>query len=175
MCSIPWLPPLVCSSAYDDFDEYLDALYDYFAIDFIKSNPLLLNKPVKSKRVEPYKQKDHSFWHCIEKAIPGKEICEENREIVFPLCERIRWPRPVIEKAIASEDVLAWTEIRRGSGTVERVHLFVPKESYVVVLDPRKLDSKGAPEYYYLWTTFMCQGRQAQSLMKRYEKNKKLI
>lgn len=174
MCNVPWLPPLVLSRDYCDFDDYLGALYGFFAEDFIKSNPSLLGRPVRSKRVEPYKQKDHSFWHCIEKAIPGAKICEDNREIQFPLCERIRWPRPIIEQALSSDDVLAWTETRSGSGTKERVHLFVPKEKYVVVLEPRKVSPGGIPGYYYIWTTFLCEGRQVDSLMRRYEKNKRI-
>lgn len=175
MTEISWLPDLVLSSDYDDFDDFLDALYEYYAADFIKSNPELLGKTVKSKRMEPHKGMDHSFWHCIEEAIPGVELSEENRQVKLPLCERIRWPRPIIERAIDCDDVLAWYETRRGRGTKSRVHLLVPKAEYVVVLDPRGKDADGKPKYYYLWTTFLCEGRQINSLLKRYENNEKLI
>lgn len=175
MCAISWLPPLVFARDYEDFDAYIDALYGYYAADFITDHPSILNKAVLSKRVNPYRQMDHSFWHCIERAIPGQEVCEENREVVYPLCERIRWPRPIIEQAIKSSEVLAWTEVRRGHGTKERVHLFVPAEGYVVVLDPRGKAEDGGPKYYYLWTTFLCKKRQIASLKKRYEHNEKLV
>lgn len=169
-----WVPPLVDRSSYGTWEEFVDACYACYVDDFIKSNPSFIGCPVKSKRWEPVDGRDHSFWHCIGAQDKGKPKSERNRHIKRELAERIRWPRPVIERAIAEPDILAWTEVRHGSGTANRPHLFLKPLNYVVVLEPRRTGPNGLPEYYFLWTTFLCEGRRASSLIKRYQVNYKL-
>ncbi len=173
--NLVWLPDLIMLKDYNgDWDAYLDAAYAYFAADFITDKPKLLEHEVKSKRQIAYNGQDHSFWHCIEESAGGAKD-EENRIPKIALVERIRWPRPVIEHAVNTPGVLAWSEIYRGHGTKKRVHLFVEDEDYCVVLDPRGKDCNGQPAYYYLWTTFLCEtDRQHDKLLKRYARGEKM-
>ena len=173
---IEWLPELhLLNDYHGKWDEYFEAAYDYFVRDFITSMPMFQGFEVRSKRHEAYQGMDHSFWHCIEEKSPGEAVDEENRIPKIALCERIRWPRPIIEHAIDSPEVLAWSEIYRGHGSSKRVHLLLNDERYVVVLEPRGKDGEGKPRYYYLWTTFLCEGeRQYASLLKRYERGDKM-
>ena len=174
--NVEWLPELLLFQDYNgDWHRYLDAAYDCFTKDFLEAVPKVLGVDIRSKRNKMYDGKDHSFWHCIEEHIPGAPVDEDNRIPNIRLIERIKWPRPIIEQVAKSSDVLAWTEIYRGHGTRERAHLFVPSEDYVVVLDPRQIDEFGKPAYYYLWTTFLCASeRQHQTMLRRYEKGKKM-
>ena len=174
--SIPWLPPLVLQEDYDGYKEFFDAVYGYFVDDFIKSVPSFNRRKVKSKRHVAYDGKDHSFWHCIEESCEGEVQSEENRVPKLSLCERIRWPRPVIENAISDTGVLAWKETRRGRGTKERVHILLEDEGYVVVLDPRGKDEEtGEPKYYFLWTTFICDSpRRLEQMRRRCQKSGKM-
>ncbi|WP_346695755.1 hypothetical protein [Thermophilibacter mediterraneus] len=171
---LDWLPKLLVLSDFGgDWKAYIDAAYDGFAEDFIRSTPELFGKIVKSKRYVSYNGQDHSFWHCIEESADGPKS-EENRIPKIGLIERIRWPRPIIEHVSSSSDVLAWTETVHGRGAKDRLHLFVPDEDYCVVLDPRGRGEDGKPSYYYLWTTFLCESeRQHQKLLRRYERGRK--
>ena len=173
--TVPWLPPLTLMKDYCDFDTYFEAVYGFYSDDFIHSKPKFNNLNVASERMVAYQGKDHSFWHCIEEKLPGQAVCEDNRIPKIALCERIRWPRPVIEHALEDNDVLAWIEIYRGRGTKRRVHLYFRVEQYVVVLDPRGKDDSGLPKYYYLWTTFLCEGeRRKREMLRRYENGDKI-
>ena len=168
---IEWLPGLMLQSDYDGFHSYLRAAYDAFAKDFITSSPTLMGREVRSKRHEAYQGMDHSFWHCIEEQVREEEVSEENRTPKISLIERIRWPRPIIEHVALDKRVLAWTEVYRGRGTRRRVHLFLEDEGYVVVLDPRGKDERGAPKYYFLWTTFLVDSdRRRSEIIRRYER-----
>lgn len=173
--ALAWLPDLIRLSDYGgDWDAFLAAAYGCFAHDFIQSEPKLLDKSVKSKRYVAYNRQDHSFWHCIEESAAGAKN-EENRIPKISLVERIRWPRPVIEHAVNTPGVLAWAEVYHGHGTQKRVHLFVEEEDYCVVLDPRGKGEDGKPNYYYLWTTFLCESdRQHDKMLRRYEKGEKM-
>lgn len=168
---IEWLPDLMLQNDYDGFQEYLGAAYDAFARDFITSTPKLVGREVRSKRREAYQGMDHSFCHCIEEQVRGAKVSEENRTPKISLIERIRWPRPIIEHVARDERVLAWSEVYRGRGTKRRAHLFLEDEGYVIVLDPRGKDEKGAPNYYLLWTTFLVESeRRHQEMIRRYER-----
>ncbi|MDD5805999.1 MAG: hypothetical protein PUD02_01500 [Eggerthellales bacterium] len=171
-----WLPELFELNKFDgDWGAYLDAAYGYFVADFITDEPVFLGRTVKSKRHVAYEGKDHSFWHCVEEQCKGEMVSEDNRVPKISLLERIRWPRPVIEHAISSPGVLAWTEVYRGHGAKRRVHLYLEDEGYVVVLDPRGKDEKGNPAYYFLWTTFLCEDEIARrKMLRRYEKGSKM-
>lgn len=175
MTAESWLPGLLRKADYRNEDDFISAAYAIYARDFIESSPMLLSKKVKSKRWEPKEGMDHSFWHCVEEKIKGVPVCEENRIPKQALVERIRWPRPVIEHVAKSPDVIAWKEIYRGHGTVERVHLLLDSQQYVVVLDPRGKDESGNPKYYFLWTTYLVEGkRMRQEIRRRCENGRPL-
>jgi hypothetical protein len=140
MNQIPeWLPALVCLPDYgDDWQRYLDALYGFFRLDFIESQPLFGKRPVGLKRHPLSNGKEATFWHLISEGRVEAERVPDLRR-----CERIRWPRPMIE-AIGQGSVLCWRNIRGGE---TRVLIALPDFSYVVVLADRR-------RYVLLWTAY---------------------
>jgi hypothetical protein len=75
-----------------DWNRYLDALYAWFTQDFIDSKPVFQGRRLGLKRHPMSHGKEATFWHMIQE---GKE--EEQRTPDFRRCERIRWPKPIIE------------------------------------------------------------------------------
>ncbi len=134
-----WLPPLEPFTNYGgDWQKYEDALYAFFRADFIHSKPNFPNRRWAVKRHPASKGKECTFWHCISE---GKE--EGKRVPDLRRCERIRWPRPMID-AFASTPVRCWRTTR---GRANRVLIATGDFSYVVVLEDRAT-------FVMLWTAF---------------------
>lgn len=149
-----WLPPLVPMSAHgNDWEVYLAALYEHFARDFIRSKPAYVGKRFAMKRYPMSANKEATFWHITS---TGKS--EADRLPDFRRCERICWPRPIIE-AISSETVRVW---RNNRGTDRRIVLALGDFSYVVVLDEHE-------DYVLLWTAYFVErDHQREKLRKDY-------
>lgn len=140
MSEIPWLPDLVqFENSGGDWDRYLDALYAFFKMDFIDSQPVFRGKRLGLKRFPLSKGKEATFWHFISE---GKD--ETERTIDLRRCERIRWPKPVIEHE-TEDTVKVWEQERRGE---KRIILWFENEEYLVVLAVRN-------EYVLPWTAFL--------------------
>ncbi len=91
-----WLPDLVLLNSYENsWNKYLEALYAFYKADFLNSKPKYRNMDIGVKRLPLYKNKESNFWHLIQEAYETKK--EEDRIPDLRRCERIRWPRPVIE------------------------------------------------------------------------------
>lgn len=81
-------------------------------------------------------------------------------------CERIRWPKQVIENEYMDE-IRVWEEMKNGN---TRIHLWLYAEGYLVVLDKRD-------RYCLPWTAYYVEyNHQRRKLDKRWESsiNKKL-
>lgn len=94
MTSIPdWLPPLVLFTDYGgNWNRYVEALYSYFKQDFVDSSPSFRGTQLALKRHPMEHGKEATFWHLIsEGQVEDKRVPNLRR------CERIRWPRPIIE------------------------------------------------------------------------------
>ena len=134
-----WLPALIPFSDYDGkWSSYCQAIYSVFHRDFIASKPAYPSKRFAMKRYPEYDGKEATFWHLISE---GRE--EEERTPDMRRCERIAWPKPIIE-ALSTGSVRVWKNAR---GRNERILLAVEDFSYVVVLDERE-------DYVLLWTAF---------------------
>jgi len=59
-------------------------------------------------------------------------------------CERIRWPRPIIEQ-VDAKGLKVWVSVRNRE---DRVHIWLESEDYVVVLAKRT-------DYLLPWTAFL--------------------
>lgn len=140
MSGTAWLPGLVLFEAYGgDWDGYLEALYAFFKIDFIDSQPVFKGQRLGLKRHPLSEGKEATFWHLISE---GK--AEDERLVDFRRCERIRWPKPTIEHA--DEPVIkVWENERRGE---KRICLWLEVEEYLVVLAQRR-------GYLLPWTAFL--------------------
>jgi len=147
-----WLPPLVLFEG--DWEKYLDALYGYFKQDFIDSRPLFRGRRLGLKKHPLNQGKEATFWHFIQE---GPD--EDDRVPDLRRCERIRWPRPVIEHS--DEPVLkVWANARNGE---KRILLWLEKQEYLVVLAERN-------GYLLPWTAYpVTEEHRKRKLLKEYE------
>lgn len=160
MCNTPkWLPPLVSISNYDgDWKLYLEALYNYFKQDFIDSKPFFKGRRLGLKKHPVERGKEATFWHFISE---GSH--EDERMPDFRRCERVRWPRPIIENAEATI-IKIWENSRRNE---KRILLWLEEQEYLVVLVERK-------DYLLPWTAYLVlEEHRKRKLRKEYEAYKK--
>jgi len=135
-----WLPPLVLlSDCEGDWRRYLDALYSHFESDFLRTRPHFQGQRLGLKRHPLWEGKEATFWHMISE---GR--AEATRQPDLRRCERIRWPRAIIENANDSV-VKVWETTRRNE---RRVCLWLEEEEYLVVLAERQ-------GYLLPWTAYM--------------------
>ena len=156
-----WLPPLVLLQEHNgDWEQYIEAVYKYFKSDFIDSKPRFQNKAIRLKRYPLLDGKEVTFWHITSE---GKE--EDKRVPDLRRCERIRWPRPIIEHP-SDEVIRCWTNERRQE---RRIVLWFYEHDYVVVLADRK-------NYVLLWTTYMVSYKNTrEKLIREYEGHQKRL
>ncbi len=156
-----WLPTLVLLGQYGgNWDEYIEAVYQYFKADFIDSTPQFENRNVGLKRYPLFQQKEFTFWHCTSE---GEE--EEERTPDIRRCERIRWPRPIIEH---SQDTLVrcW---RNKRGPEKRILLWFYEDDYLVVLADRG-------KYMLLWIAYpLTYKHTRKKLAREYEEYQKRL
>ena len=134
-----WLPALVRLGDHEgSWHRYLDALYAFFTQDFIDDRPEFQGRRVGHKRHPLEQGKVVTFWHLISSG-----TTEANRQIDLRRCERIRWPRPMVENS-QRPFVCCWRTRRKGES---RIVIALDDFSYIVVLAERK-------DYLLLWTAY---------------------
>ena len=155
-----WLPGLLLlGDCRGDWNAYLEAIYDAYRADFHGTLPAFQGRPLHLKRLPMSDGKDATFWHFIQEG-----SVEADRTPNLRRCERIRWPRPVIEAHAVAERIRLWCEPRsgRGGGKESRWHLALPDFSYLVVLADRN-------EFLLPWTAYPVeQSHQRRKLQKRW-------
>lgn len=155
------LPPLVLLEDFgNNWEAYFEAIYLYFCRDFVTSKPNFENKRFALKRYPLQKGKEATFWHLISEGEVEVERLPDLRR-----CERIRWPRPMIE-AIKTGKVKWWRNVRKAE---TRILIALEDFSYLVVLADRG-------EYVMLWTAYCVEydhrRRKLQDEYKNYWKEK---
>lgn len=150
-----WLPPLVLLTSFGgNWDKYVDALYAWFKRDFVDDKPIFQGKRLGLKRHPLFQGKEATFWHMTSE---GSD--EQNRVPDFRRCERIRWPKPIIEHDQDAK-VKVW---RNERGREDRICLWLEKENYLVILADRG-------DYILPWTAYLVEKpHQQRKLMKEYE------
>ena len=104
------------------------------------------------------KGKEATFWHLISEGKSEKDRLPDLRR-----CERIRWPRPIIEH-YDQPAITFWVNERRGE---KRICLWF-EEEYLVVLAKRH-------GYVILWTAYLVTKTHTKiKLKKEHEAYKKL-
>ena len=156
MCSKPaWLPELIFFENYNGvWEDYLEAVYAIFYNDFVKSIPSYRGIKLSLKKHPMIDGKEATFWHIITSGQNEEERLPDIRR-----CERIGWPKPIIEND--RDPVLkVWQNKRRGD---TRILLWFEQEEYLVVLSERR-------GYLLLWTAYMVTRiHQKKKLKKEYE------
>ena len=149
------LPALVPFSAYGDCASYLAGLYAYFEADFITSTPSFESKRWAVKRQPLIMGKEATFWHIISRA--------DNRSGARPAvemrCERIRWPRAMIDRH-RDGSFRVWQNTR---GRSTRILIALPDFSYVTILEDRG-------SYVMLWTAYCVDGSRRKQLRAEYSR-----
>jgi len=150
-----WLPPLVSFSDHGgEWERYLEAIYDYFRQDFVEDKPVFRGRRLGLKRHPMTKGKEATFWHMIQQG-----DSEEDRIPDLRRCERIRWPRPIIEHD-DDRAIKVWWNQCRGE---KRICLWFERENYLVVLADRG-------KYILPWTAYLVeQPHRQRKLQREYE------
>ncbi|SOD03261.1 hypothetical protein SAMN05216486_1098 [bacterium JGI 053] len=164
MIGSKWLPPLVeFSASGGDWHKYVEVLYNHFCSDFLRSRPEFAGKTWKMKRFPLLQGKEATFWHIISEG-----PVEDDRLPDLRRCERIRWPRPLID-AYGTDRVRCWKQ-KRGRET--RIVLAPDTFEYVVILAERG-------EAVLLWTafpvTFNHQRRKYAAEYDRYQRTQRPV
>lgn len=163
--AMDWLPPLVLFKEHDnDWNKYLFAVYWWFVADFVKDKPKFGGKRLGLKKHPLSEGKEATFWHMIQEG----EV-EAERTPDFRRMERIRWPRPVIDRADEHGDhstIKVWRNIRRNES---RVLLWLERAEYLVVLADRG-------DYILPWTAYpVDQEHRKRKLQREYEAYRKSL
>ena len=150
-----WLPALLSLSDFrGDWRLYEEALYEAFCFDFVRSRPVFRDRAVHLKRHPLLDGKEATFWHFITE---GSD--ESARTPDLHRCERIRWPRAIIEHH-DDPSVKMWENQR---GRHQRICLWLESEEYLVVLANR--DTFVLP-----WTAYtVTENHRKRKLRKEWE------
>lgn len=156
MSSMPnWLPPLILLRDHQgDWRTYLAAVYAMFKRDFVDSKPVFQGRRLGLKRLPMAQDKEATFWHMIQEG-----PVEEERIPDFRRCERICWPRPIIEHD-TDPAIKVW---RNQRGKEQRICLWFAQENYLVILADRG-------DYILPWTAYPVeQPHRQRKLEKEHE------
>ena len=89
-----WLPELIDFNDYNnDWHKYDDYLYSIFSKHFLENHPYFMGKEVYPRQHPMYNGKFESYYHIT----CGHYKDVEERAPDFRRCERIKWPKALIE------------------------------------------------------------------------------
>jgi len=153
-----WLPDLVRLVDYNgNWEKYLEAIYEFFRQDFVENRPSFRGVRLSLKRHPVIQGKEATFWHLVSE---GKY--EPDRLPDLRRCERIKWPRPIIEAGEQEPTLKVWENERDGE---TRICLWfsLEDEDYLVVLAKRN-------NYLLMWTAYpLTYPNTKRKLQKEYE------
>ena len=160
---IDWLPELLLETNFNNWDEYLEAMYKVFLNDFVDSKPVFRGITLGLKRYPLKDNKEATFWHLITQG-----DVESQRKPNPERCERIGWSRPIIDYN-SLPVIKIWENVRRRNE--KRILLWFENVEYLVVLAKRK-DKKTGREYILPWTAYpVRKPHMKMKLQKEYESN----
>lgn len=148
--SASWLPELVtCESRVSNWTAYEETIYGHYDKDFLRTPlPKLFGRDVRAK-AGTVDNRNAGFWHLISES----SGIDSERVPDFKRCERIRWPRAMIEAVSDSSRVRWWENDRRvGGKNVPRLVVSLPDFTYVVILATHE-------RYFVLWSAYTVEHR----------------
>ena len=152
------LPELVEYSNYNNWPDYLEGLYEIFRKDFIDTKPKYLGLDVVCFIEPVFQGKEFTFWHLITEG-----NIEINRTPDFRRCERINWPKPIIENS-KDGNIKVWENVRKNKKgkKTKRISICYGNWEYLVILGIRK-------KHYSFVTAYpVFRGHTKQKLKKEY-------
>lgn len=125
-----WIPDALRYSDFNgEWEKFLATVYQIFERDFKQSTPTFQGYPVTyDSRIED--GKEAVFWHITCRDDPRTK----NRELDIRRCERIPWPRPMIEHP-ADSAISVWKNKRKRD---TRVLIWLGNLDYLVVMAERR-------------------------------------
>ncbi|MCY1995836.1 hypothetical protein OW766_00745 [Klebsiella pneumoniae] len=150
------LPLLVLLEDYSGvWNDYFEVVYKIFYQDFVLTKPVFRKKRLGLKRHPEYEGKSATFWHMVSTGDQEEERIPDIRR-----CERIAWPKPIIDGS-DTPCLKIWAEPK---GKNQRIHIWFEDEGYLVVLDDRK-------DYILPWTAFFIEKKhQKDKYNKRWKR-----
>lgn len=156
------MPALVLLEDYSgDPKLYIEGLYLIFKKDFIENKLHYNNKKVSYIRFPEFDGKPYTFWHIISEGKVENERLPDLRR-----CERIKWPRVIIENN-SDKGIKVWKNKRRNKKGKKqnRICLCLGNWEYIVVLAVRK-------KFLILWTAYpISTKRRKFQLRREYEES----
>ena len=156
-----WLPELITLNDYEgNWPIYCDAIYDRFKNTMIEDQPRFEGKWIRCRRDPIYDNKYAGCWHCMSEG-PN----EEDRTPDMRRCERILWPRAIIDNAELTEAIDVWKNQRGRNKNI----LFWFNEEYLVVLSERTRRRDGFE--YLQFITAYCTPEESRKRKLRSERD----
>lgn len=149
------LPEIICLEDFGgDINTYLEEVYAIFKRDFVDSKPTFEGTRLGLKKHPEVAGKAYTFYHMTH---TGKQ--EDDREPDLRRCERIGFPRPMIDNS-NHPYLKVWRKNHKGHN---RILIYHEEEEYLVVLEDRG-------QYILPWTAYLVTYKnQRRRLMEEYE------
>ena len=162
------IPPLLqWDGQANTWKKYIEEVFSAFYDDFIKTQPQFHGYWVRCYQQPTYDGKEGGFWHCVTFGETHREP-EQNRQPDLRRCERIRWPRFIIEHVDSGDfRIDYWTKVHVTSRGQQTRHYLWLQEEYVVVLEENRRPGKST--IFYLVTAYVTDQKRT---MDRFHKER---
>ena len=163
-----WLPNLILFNDFKDWFEYENYLYEIYLDDFKRNTAYIFNKPIRIRVNPTINEKDQTFFHITSNSDYAKTHDPNDRTPDFRRCERIAWPREIIDNYLCNDEcncnkIKMWKEDYKNN---VRIHLLFEDVNFLVVLEERN-------DYVLFITCFhMEYSHQVKKQLKKYERYK---
>lgn len=129
-----WVPALILFEDYcGNWDLYIENIYKRYLGDFVERRSFFQGKQIFVRFKPSYQLKGATFWHLVSEGATESERLPDLRR-----CERIGWPRAIIENSLSESEVAIWETTRPWKGQLQkRINLAFTDFSYLVVLGMR--------------------------------------
>ena len=160
-----WLPDLIPYDGIEDWAIFEDRLYEHYLDDFVRSKPSYKSFNVNVRLHPKVGGRDQAFFHMTsEDSSMTNNLCDRNPDL--RRCERIKWPRKVIENSdcnlpeCSCDGIYIWNKKYKN---YDREHLLFLKQRYLVVLERR--------EHFYLFVTafYISEDHTLRKKIKEYK------
>lgn len=147
-CNIPAL----VENTYSSYQDYEQAVYQYFLSDFANKTLFFRGKKICHKRLPLRKNMSGTFWHIVQSG--------DNEEEKLPDLDRyktIRYPFFILENCIDNcENLLTWDKEINGK---KRILIYCKTKKYLVILEDRA-------DYIIFWTSYPVKGPRRQTKLE---------
>jgi hypothetical protein len=162
--SFEWLPELLLFTDYHgDWEIYVEEIYRIFKKDFINHRVFFRGKIINIRKTPLSRGKEITFWHLISAG-----NIEEERTPDLRRCERIKWPRFIIENETRRE-IKVWEKKHKRD---LRICLLIEEEKYIIILNKR-VNKSNDYEYILLLTAYHIEKKHhIRKLLNEYQRYK---